>query len=179
MSSRSSSGTGAVQQQKSSRGNGWVWEGFGGFARFWALEFRFRGKGPNHTPRIEPTTFFRAPVETAARPINDPAIAQWASGCVTSHSGEGRGLNPRGCHLRLWGDIRISPDIRLSWDRSTTLISTGNASSRVMVGLCFMVVQHEYWKCLLSGAGWIVLHRSSTLVLEMPPLGCRLDCASS
>ena len=32
MSSRSSSGTGVVQQQKSSRGNGWVWEGFGGFA---------------------------------------------------------------------------------------------------------------------------------------------------
>ena len=62
--------------------------------------------------------------------------------------------------------------------RSTTPVLE-IASSRVMAGLCFMLVQHEYWKCLLSGAGWIVLHRSATLVLEMPPFGCRLDCASS
>ena len=31
----------------------------------------------------------------------------------------------------------------------TTLTSTGNASSRVMAGTCFKVVQHECWNCLL------------------------------
>ena len=71
------------------------------------------------------------------------AIAQWVGGCLRSHSGEGRGLNPRGgSHLglfparnrdfgvtkgsggiglswdiRLWGDIRLSRDIRL-WGTS-------------------------------------------------------------
>ena len=36
-----------------------------------------------------------------------------ASACVASHSGEGLGLNPRGCHLgpfpesKLWGDQRL------------------------------------------------------------------------
>ena len=50
-------------------------------------------------------------------------------------------------------------------------IILGNASSRVLAGLCIIVVQHQYWKCLLSGDGWVVLHGSTTRVLEMPPLG--------
>ena len=47
-------------------------------------------------PGIEPATFPRAPHEIAAHPMSHPAIAQWVGGCLTSHSGEGRGLNPRG-----------------------------------------------------------------------------------
>ena len=31
--------------------------------------------------------------------MNYPAIAQWAGGCLTSHSGEGRGLDPRERHV--------------------------------------------------------------------------------
>ena len=29
-----------------------------------------------------------------------------------------------------------------------------DVSSRVLAGLCF-IVQHQYCKCLLSGAGWV------------------------
>ena len=211
-------------------------------------------KGPNHTSGI--ATFPRAPGETAARPMSYPAIAQWAGGCLTRNSGEGRGLSHRGCQLgpfphwnrdfgdqrlrgmglswdiRLWGDIgyrrtsgsgghpalvghlalkaashgtrRLNKSFYtgLIWlrrnhpifhiqipsrqnaccfiDRSCQFMLVlhlsaavasshsdgsccGSGSSRVLAGLCFIVVQHQ-WKCLL---------------VEMPPLGCWLDCASS
>ena len=72
-------------------GNGWVWEGFGGFARFWASlvallaalghnKFSILGGGRARMtpPEIEPTTFAKAHYETAARPMSYPAIAQWA-----------------------------------------------------------------------------------------------------
>ena len=66
--------------------------GLGGFARFWALEFRFRvGKGPNHTPGIEPATLSRVPDETAARPMSYPG-----------HGSVGRRLS----HKPFWGGSR-------------------------------------------------------------------------
>ena len=41
-----------------------------------------------------------------------------------------------------------------------------------------MIVVHvEYWLCLVSDAGWIVLDRSTSLVLALPRFGCWLDCA--
>ena len=39
-----------------------------------------------------------------------------------------------------------------------------------------MIVEHvEYWLCLVSDAGWIVLDRSTSLVLAVPRFGCWLD----
>ena len=71
--------------------------GLGGFAWFWALEFRFRvGQGPKSDAGVEPATFPSMPHEIAARPMRYPAIAQRAGGCLKSHSGESRGLNPFG-----------------------------------------------------------------------------------
>ena len=97
---------------KCSRGNGLVCEGLGGFARFWALEFRFRvRKGQN----IEPKRLQKQPPCPAtacpARPFNNLAMAQWRSTCVRSHPGEVRGLNPRGCRLASHGTRRLNKSV--------------------------------------------------------------------
>ena len=107
--------------------------GLRGFGR---LNFDFGwGKGPNQIPGIEPANFFKAPHETAARPMNYPAIAHWAGSCLTSHFGEGRGFNlrvsfgPFPHRNRDFGVTKGSGGIGLSGD-SRTSGSGGTSGSR-------------------------------------------------
>ena len=43
-------------------------------------------------------------------------------------------------------------------------LSTGSISFRMLAGLCLIIAQHEYWQCLVSDAGWILLDCSTSLI---------------
>ena len=73
-----------------------------------------------------------------------------------------------GCNLIV---VLEAPRLVSGW------IVFGYASFRVLTGLCSVIVQFQYWKCLVWGPGWIMLDYSLTLVLEMPRLGSWLDGA--
>ena len=140
-------------------------------------------------PGIEPATFSGWACNTRTCQLSSGRIAYNRSGHGSFEEGS---LNPRGCHFAFPHPEsefkRPKPGRAESrgamgdgpWAMGDGRWAMGDARWAMGAGrLCFIVVQHQYWNCLLSSGGWIVLHRSTTPVLEMPPFGCWLDCASA